>query len=252
MSTTVGVLILDEAQDLSAAARAALDHLPEIRLLGEACLDEADVEVEVAVVCLSSDKVADGIAHVTGLRERRPNLRILVSFDALTADHFESLLDAGADAFVGRSHSQQELSAALLALVKGAACLVPPKRPGAMKAGQSCNFGLSPREIDVLRFLCAGFSNKEVARRLALSVRTVETHRLNLRRKTQTGRLKELVSLAHQLGLPLPSADGWSPHADKRFASKGGSLFEAVTGPEGLSVRADVAGRAGATSLRKR
>lgn len=40
-----------------------------------------------------------------------------------------------------------------------------------------------------------------MARRLALSVRTVETHRLNLRRKTQTGRLKDLVSLARQLGL---------------------------------------------------
>ena len=63
------------------------------------------------------------------------------------------------------------------------------------------SLGLTPREAEVLRFLSSGFSNKEVARRLALSVRTVETHRLNLRRKTQTGRLKDLVSLARQLGL---------------------------------------------------
>ncbi len=40
-----------------------------------------------------------------------------------------------------------------------------------------------------------------MARRLNLSVRTVETHRLNLRRKTQTGRLKDLVALARHLGL---------------------------------------------------
>ena len=67
--------------------------------------------------------------------------------------------------------------------------------------------GLTPREAEVLRFLSAGFSNKEVARRLALSVRTVETHRLNLRRKTQTGRLKDLVTLARQLGL-APVVEG--------------------------------------------
>ena len=71
--------------------------------------------------------------------------------------------------------------------------------PDASEAGDT--LGLTPREAEVLRFLGAGFSNKEVARRLSLSVRTVETHRLNLRRKTQTGRLKDLVSLARQLGL---------------------------------------------------
>lgn len=64
----------------------------------------------------------------------------------------------------------------------------------------------------MLRFLSSGFSNKEVARLLVLSVRTVETHRLNLRRKTQTGRLKELVSLSRQLGLaPITESEplGW-------------------------------------------
>ena len=69
------------------------------------------------------------------------------------------------------------------------------------------SLGLTPREAEVLRFLSAGFSNKEVARRLTVSVRTVETHRLNLRRKTKTGRLKDLVQLARQIGL-APVLDG--------------------------------------------
>ncbi|WCS23738.1 response regulator transcription factor [Methylobacterium sp. NMS14P] len=251
MSTTVGVLILDEPQDLSATARAALEHLPGISLLGETALENAADEPRVAVICLSADKLAGGIERVAGLRKRRQDLRILLIFDALTASHSKALLDAGADAFVGRPHSQQELRVALLALVEGAACLVPREQPGVMKSGQSCNFGLSPREIDVLCFLCAGFSNKEVARRLALSVRTVETHRLNLRRKTQTGRLKDLVSLARQLGLPLPSADEWASQADKRFAKDGRSVVT-VTGTERHSIRADIASPAEATFLRKR
>lgn len=60
---------------------------------------------------------------------------------------------------------------------------------------------ISNREAEVLRHLVAGYSNKEVARRLDLSVRTIETHRFNLRRKTGTGRLSSLVALARTLGL---------------------------------------------------
>ena len=74
----------------------------------------------------------------------------------------------------------------------------------------------------MLRFLSSGFSNKEVARRLTLSVRTVETHRLNLRRKTQTGRLKDLVSLARQLGLaPVVEAEPARRGGDGRPAGAG-------------------------------
>ena len=127
--------------------------------------------------------------------------RTLVAFGALTADDLRALLAAGADAFVARSKSPRELGAALLALAEGSDCLVPPEQPVALPAEAGDGLGLTPREAEVLRFLSSGFSNKEVARRLALSVRTVETHRLNLRRKTQTGRLKDLVSLARQLGL---------------------------------------------------
>ena len=140
MSTAVGVLILDEPQDLSATVRATLEHMPEFHTIGEEDLGRADAGSTVAC-------------------------------------------------------------AALLALAEGSDCLVPPDQQATLPAEPGDSLGLTPREAEVLRFLSSGFSNKEVARRLALSVRTVETHRLNLRRKTQTGRLKDLVSLARQLGL---------------------------------------------------
>ncbi|MHB2206992.1 LuxR C-terminal-related transcriptional regulator [Methylobacterium sp. CM6257] len=201
MSTAVGVLILDEPQDLSATVRATLEHMPEFHTIGEEDLDQASAGNAVALVFLDEIRLADGIARIAGLKERQPELRTLVAFGALTADDLRALLAAGADAFVARSKSPRELGAALLALAEGSDCLVPPEQPAGMPAEQGDGLGLTPREAEVLRFLSSGFSNKEVARRLALSVRTVETHRLNLRRKTQTGRLKDLVSLARQLGL---------------------------------------------------
>lgn len=201
MSTAVGVLIVDEPQDLSATVRATLEHMPELHTIGEADLDRADTNNTVALIFLDEIRLADGIARIVGLKERQPNLRTLVSFGALTADDLRALLAAGADAFVARTKSPRDLGAALLALAEGSDCLTPPAQPVTLPAEAADSLGLTPREAEVLRFLSSGFSNKEVARRLTLSVRTVETHRLNLRRKTQTGRLKDLVSLARQLGL---------------------------------------------------
>ncbi len=60
---------------------------------------------------------------------------------------------------------------------------------------------MTPRETEVLRHLASGFSNKETARRLGIAPRTVETHRLNLRRVSGAGRLRDLVVLARDLGL---------------------------------------------------
>lgn len=218
MTTPVGVLILDEPQDLSTTLRASLEHMPEFSTIGEEDLGK-DGHPAVALVFLDEIRLADGVARITGLKERQPTLRVLVSFKALTADDIRAVLAAGADAFVARTKSPRELAGAIQALAEGSDCLVPPepKPTGDAMEGQ----GLTPREAEVLRFLSAGFSNKEVARRLALSVRTVETHRLNLRRKTQTGRLKDLVSLARQLGL--------APVVDSEPARRGGDSRAAPT-----------------------
>jgi two-component system secretion response regulator SsrB len=201
MNTAVSVLILDEPQDLYETVRATLEHMPEFHTISEADLAGASADTTVALLFLDEIRSADGIARIVGLKERQPNLRTLVVFGALTAVDLRALLAVGADAFVARSKSPRDLGAALLALAEGSDCLAPPEQPVTLSNEPADSLGLTPREAEVLRFLSSGFSNKEVARRLALSVRTVETHRLNLRRKTQTGRLKDLVSLARQLGL---------------------------------------------------
>ncbi len=115
----------------------------------------------MALIFLDEVRLADGVARINELKERQPGLRVLVSFKALTADDVRAVLTAGADAFVARPKSARDLTAAILALAEGADCLVPtePVPPAEVLEGQ----GLTPREAEVLRFLSAGFSNKEVA-----------------------------------------------------------------------------------------
>jgi DNA-binding NarL/FixJ family response regulator len=199
MSAAVGVLIVDEPQDLCPTVRATLEHLPELQTLHEADLAETELDHLVALVFIDARRVGDGLAQIGALKERQPRLRVLAAFQALGGADLGALLAAGTDAVIARSGSPRDLSAAILALAAGQERLSGPHGEPQPESGEA--LGLTPREAEVLRFLSAGFSNKEVARRLALSVRTVETHRLNLRRKTQTGRLKDLVSLARQLGL---------------------------------------------------
>ena len=207
MSYAVEVLIVDEPPGLDPNLRATLEHMPALRTIGEEDLGRSEAAGMVAVVFVRDALPEAGFERIAALRDAHPGLRILVLFRSLGADDLRRLLAAGADAFVGRGTPVREVCNAILALGGG----VSAGEPSARERGGAevpDTLSLTPREAEVLRFLSAGFSNKEVARRLSLSVRTVETHRLNLRRKTQTGRLKDLVLLARQLGLdPVVDVD---------------------------------------------
>ena len=226
MSMAVDVLVFDEPQELNPAFRATLEHMPALHTIGEADLDRVDPANTVALIFLDETRVEDGLGHIADLKARLPALKTLVAFQALNAADLDALLRAGADAFVARSAAPRDLCNAVLALAEGAPQLIArvelEAEPVSASAEPADGLGLTPREAEVLRFLSAGFSNKEVARRLMLSVRTVETHRLNLRRKTQTGRLKDLVSLARQLGL--------APVLDAETGRRGGEAPRTNTG----------------------
>lgn len=195
MSDAVKVLIINEPSDLGTAFRATLEHTPTLRTVGEEELQDSGSTCVVLAFAPEYDPAA-----VAALRERAPEVRILVAFQAADAVEIGRYAAAGADAFVARCAAPRDICATILALAhdlplhEGEAEIQDPETVAE-------SLGLTPREAEVLRFLSAGFSNKEVARRLTVSVRTVETHRLNLRRKTKTGRLKDLVQLARQIGL---------------------------------------------------
>ncbi|MFE1601403.1 helix-turn-helix transcriptional regulator [Methylobacterium sp. ID0610] len=199
MSDAVKVLIVDEPADLGAAFQATLEHHPELRTVSESDLRagiEASLQGGVALVFAPEC----GAAAIAALRAHHPGLKVLVAFLAADAALLGDWVAAGADAFVARTAAPHEICAAIIGLARGVPlCDGAPDLTAAEEVAAS--LGLTPREAEVLRFLSAGFSNKEVARRLTVSVRTVETHRLNLRRKTKTGRLKDLVQLARQMGL---------------------------------------------------
>jgi DNA-binding CsgD family transcriptional regulator len=66
---------------------------------------------------------------------------------------------------------------------------------------EPANFSITPRELDVLRLMCAGLVNKEIARSLGLHLRTVEIHRANLLRRTGCNNACQLGVWAARAGV---------------------------------------------------
>jgi DNA-binding NarL/FixJ family response regulator len=218
MHRAVGVVIVDEPYGLDSTLRASLDQASVLRTLSEADLSRVGATLPEALVALVTVRTGQAEAsadRIEDLRSRYPSLKVAAVFEVLDSGAIGRLVAAGVDVLVARSASAGVVCTTLLGLA-GLAAAEPSPAPSAD--------GLTPREAEILRFLSAGFSNKEVARRLGLSVRTVETHRLNLRRKTQTGRLKDLVALARQLGL-APVTEVESATTARRPAAPYAGMF---------------------------
>lgn len=184
------VLIVAETGDKTALVKALEMHQPDALL------------IETGLPGL---RLADIIPR---LRLGQPRLRILVSVLDNELDKVPALLAAGAHACLTRKAPATEFLHAMRAVSQGgvyvSGCLASGLIALPRQAPKDDLYQLTERETEVLRFIGGGFSNKEIARRLALSVRTVETHRLNIRRKTGSARLRDLVQAAQQLGLDRP------------------------------------------------
>ena len=200
MSEPIRILFAGEtaAVDLVRARLAPLDvHL----------VDPAAAAPGAAAACVILVPAGEGApARIAALKARFPQSRVLVTLRAIDAGRLRALLEAGADAVAAENLGPAALAEAVATLAGEARPPGVGRFEGGVRCLPECDDGdtgaLTPREAEVLRLLSAGFSNKEVASRLGVSVRTVETHRLNLRRKTRTGRLRDLVQLARHLGLP--------------------------------------------------
>ena len=181
-----GCAVVAAAADGNAAVLAAMDH-PGATILVSANLARPNIA-----------------ATVRRLRQTAPESEIVVVGVRSDAVLVRDLINQGVGAVVGADAPTDEYWNAVHAVRFGALYLSGPIASQVFSAGPRRDaadnpYGLTAREIDILRSLSEGMSNKEVARRLDLSVRTVETHRLNIRRKTNSHNLSDLVRVSRML-----------------------------------------------------
>jgi len=109
-------------------------------------------------------------------------------------------LDAGARGYILKNAVDLELATAVRRVAAGQLVLSPQlSRPAALKGER--DFGLTPRELEILQLIVDGKSNKEIADQLALSVNTVSVHRANIMDALGIHKTAELVVYAIRNGL---------------------------------------------------
>ncbi|MFP3890510.1 response regulator transcription factor [uncultured Ralstonia sp.] len=207
MNTPVKLLLVDDHPLVRDGVRVRLEAVPHFRVVGEAGDAEAALE---AARTLSPDlalmdigmRGMNGIALTEKFAEQFPEVAVLVLSMHDNLEVVRQVMRAGARGYVLKDAPASELVEAIDAVLAGRAFYSAQL---AMRMAEQAITptpveALTPRERDILDGIAKGYANKRIADELGLSVRTVESHRLNLKRKLGIEGQAELVKYAVELG----------------------------------------------------
>jgi two-component system response regulator NreC len=207
--TKLRILLADDHETVREGLKAILNTQADMTVVGEcadgrAVLAQAEVLHPDIVVMDVSMPVINGLKATEALRHLLPGVKVLTLTRHADDGYLQQLLRAGASGYVLKQSRAAELLHAIRAIAAGGRYLDPAVtdrviadhmhggRPSVAETGP----GLSSREEEVLRLIAWGYSNKEVAARLDLSVKTIETHKANAMRKLGLNSRIDLVRFA--------------------------------------------------------
>jgi two-component system, NarL family, nitrate/nitrite response regulator NarL len=196
---TIRLMLVDDHPLVRDGLRARLASVPGLAVVAEA--DSADAALEIApraapdlVLMDIGLRGTNGIEATRRLRALLPALHVVVLSMHDNAEYVREALQAGAGGYVLKDSPAEDIVTAIHAVMAGGQYLsagvvaAPPRERG--------DDSLTPREHEVLALIAEGLSSKDIGERLAMGVRTVETHRTNLRRKLDLASAAALVRYA--------------------------------------------------------
>lgn len=213
MDECIRVLIADDHTIVRSGVRLLLENEPDIQVVGEA-LDGAQAVERVAV--LQPDVVLmdigmpgiDGLEATRQIKDRFPHIQVVVLTMHRSEEYFFEILKAGASGYLLKGADTDDLIKAIRVAHCGEVFLYPSM---AQKLLQEFIFQahsendktrrLSPREKEIIRLLADGYSNKDIAKKLVLSLSTVHTHIGNLMSKLCLNNRRDLIQYARKQGL---------------------------------------------------
>lgn len=214
MDTKIQVYIVDDHPLFRQGVRLFLENQDSIAIVGEADTGQdalialEDREVDVVLLDLQMPGL-DGLGTLEKLREKRPTIRVLVltSFGAWEMVH--KALQGGAMGYVLKDSPPEELLAAIQTVAAGGVCfgsniaqdLVTHLNQRAEPTGEKEIDSLTPREEEVLQLMVRGLSNREIARDLTVSEKTVKSHVASILQKMDVRSRTQAALLALRRGL---------------------------------------------------
>jgi two-component system response regulator NreC len=138
---------------------------------------------------------------IPAIREGSPDTAVVVLTMQDDPAFAREAFRLGASAFVVKHAAGAELVSAIRAASRGETYINPVLGARVASEPEKPPGGLTPREVEVLRLVADGYTNPEIAERLVISIRTVETHRASIHRKLDTNTRAEAVAFARDHGL---------------------------------------------------
>lgn len=188
MTSPIRVLIVDDHPMVAQGIQSVLEDHDSIQVVGtlsngRAALDQLEaLAPDVILMDLNMPEMG-GLTATEMVLERRPGTRILVLSMHDNPEYISSALSHGAMGYILKDVPTDEIAEAVETVMRGERYLCTGAEGAiAPKSGEATS-ALTGREQTILLQLAQGLSNKDVARALEISVRTVETHRKNIKRK---------------------------------------------------------------------
>ncbi|OZI79262.1 MULTISPECIES: response regulator [Bordetella] len=206
---TIRLLLVDDHPLVRDGLRLRLETVPRLEVVGEAGNPAA--ALAFLQDCLAADPHGGtlphlvlmdlnmpgigGLALTAQLHEQYPQIAVLVLSMHDNAEYMVQAVKAGARGYLLKDEPAQEIVTAIHAVMTGRTYFSATAALRLSQASAPATL-LTQRERDVLRHIADGHANKQIAQALGLSVRTVETHRLNIKRKLNIDGQAELIKFA--------------------------------------------------------
>ncbi len=209
----IRVLLADDHTVVREGLKFLLNQQPDMTVVGEAVDGEDAIQQvktltpNVVVMDISMPR-CNGMQATERLKQMYPKIKVLVLSAYENIDYLRRLLKAGASGYVTKRSAAMELTRAIRTVNEGeiyldsASAGILASDMAGRSAASDVKTGepISPRETEVLRDIARGYSNKEIAARLQISIKTVETYKARLMEKLNLRSRVDIVRYASHQG----------------------------------------------------
>ena len=209
------ILLADDHSILREGLRSLLSNTPDLEIIGEAedgkdTIEKArQLQPQLVLMDLSMP-IINGTEAIRVIKKRCPEIKIIVLTVHKSDEYVRATLDAGADGYVLKDDTSNDLLTSIKNVQKGKVHLSPGicdkvingylNHPDKVSSVRSWD-QLTLREREVLKLIAEGNKNREIAGCLSVSIKTVEKHRSNLMRKLDLHGVSALTKYALDNGL---------------------------------------------------
>lgn len=188
------ILLAEDHMTVREGLRMIVNAQTDMEVVGEACdglsavAHAQELLPDIVVMDVSMPKL-NGLKATEKLKQLCPQIKVLTLTRHTDSGYLQQLLRAGASGYVLKQSAPTELLHAIRAVAAGGKYLDPAvagnvignytRRTAGLSVAAQASRELSEREAEVLRLIAWGYSNKEIAARLEISVKTVEAHKAN-------------------------------------------------------------------------